>query len=89
MLKCWARIPDERPTFVDLVGILSTSLDSKAGYLNVTAFSGHRCSILTPKPEHAAASESIQESPGGTMSRPHTVRRSPHQSLQNLYIDKN
>ena len=90
MLKCWAKSPTERPAFVDLVGILSTSLDFKAGYLDVTAFSGHQPSIVTSQPEHAGL-ESIQDSPACEIISlgPHAVKSSPRQSLQNLYINKN
>lgn len=52
MLKCWAKLPAQRPTFSELVNTLSSSLSSKAGYLDVsTALNEHRCSIFTPRPE--------------------------------------
>ncbi len=89
MLKCWVRTPTERPEFVDLVGILSSSLDSKAGYLDVTAFSGHQSSIVTPKQKkpvpHSLGSNRESSASLGIQG----VRSTLRQSLQNLYIDKN
>lgn len=38
MCQCWANSPNERPTFIDLVQTLSDSLDSKAGYMAINAF---------------------------------------------------
>ena len=83
MLKCWARVPDERPAFAELVDILSSSLDSKAGYLNVAAFSEHQCS----KPEHEVPVQSNQELSTAFSVGAHQMRSSPRKSLQNLYTD--
>ena len=38
MCQCWERNPSDRPTFTSLVNTLSNSLGSKAGYLDIGAF---------------------------------------------------
>ena len=38
MLKCWTSTPKKRPTFSQLVDILSLSLATKAGYLDINTF---------------------------------------------------
>ena len=50
MLKCWAKDPDRRPAFAELVIILSSSLSSKAGYLDFAGLSNHTISPLTLEP---------------------------------------
>ena len=36
MRECWKELPDNRPTFSDLVTTISTSLEAIAGYLDLT-----------------------------------------------------
>ena len=38
MLKCWQGAPEERPTFSELVSLLSQTLESLAGYMDVSTF---------------------------------------------------
>ena len=38
MLKCWQGDPKERPTFSELVSLMSQTLESLAGYMDVSAF---------------------------------------------------
>ena len=38
MLKCWHGDPKERPTFSELVSLMSTTLESLAGYMDVSTF---------------------------------------------------
>ena len=40
MLNCWDANPLTRPSFADLVVIISNLLEPLADYLDVTAFSG-------------------------------------------------
>ena len=39
MFKCWYMDPNKRPTFSELVNMMSQNLASLAGYLDVCAFS--------------------------------------------------
>ena len=38
MYKCWYMDPDKRPTFSELVSMMSQNLASLAGYLDVCTF---------------------------------------------------
>ena len=38
MLKCWHGDPEERPTFSKLVSLMSQTLESLAGYMDVSTF---------------------------------------------------
>ena len=38
MLKCWHGDPEERPTFSELVRLMSQTLESLAGYMDVSTF---------------------------------------------------
>ena len=38
MLKCWHGDPEERPTFSELVSLMSQTLEHLAGYMNVSTF---------------------------------------------------
>ena len=38
MLKCWHGDPKERPTFSELVSLISQTLESLAGYMDVSTF---------------------------------------------------
>ena len=38
MLKCWHGDPEERPTFSELVSLMSQTLESFAGYMDVSTF---------------------------------------------------
>ena len=38
MLKCWHGDPEERPTFLELVSLMSQTLESLAGYMDVSTF---------------------------------------------------
>ena len=35
-MSCWNKFPEERPTFSELVTLISTSLEEMAGYLDFT-----------------------------------------------------
>ena len=39
MMRCWNHVPDERPSFGDLVVSLNTLLEGVAGYLDFSALS--------------------------------------------------
>ena len=39
MLQCWENDADKRPTFSDIVGSLSQSLEALVGYMDISAFS--------------------------------------------------
>ena len=46
MFKCWHADPNERPTFSELVSMMSQMLGSMAGYMDVLTFGGlelHTC----------------------------------------------
>ena len=38
MIKCWHGDPEERPTFSELVSLMSWTLESLAGYMDVSTF---------------------------------------------------
>ena len=38
MLKCWHGDPEERPTFSELVSLMSQTLEGFAGYMDVSTF---------------------------------------------------
>ena len=38
MLKCWQGDPEERPTFSELVSLMSQTLESFTGYMDVSTF---------------------------------------------------
>ena len=38
MLKCWHGDPEKRPTFSELVSLMSLTLERLAGYLEVSTF---------------------------------------------------
>ena len=38
MLKCWHGDPEERPTFSELVSLMSLTLEGLAGYMDVSTF---------------------------------------------------
>ena len=38
MFKCWQGDPEERPTFSELVSLMSQTLESLAGYMDVSTF---------------------------------------------------
>ena len=40
MFKCWHADPSERPTFSELVSMMSQTLGSLAGYMDVLTFGG-------------------------------------------------
>ena len=39
MFKCWHVDPKERPTFSELVSLMSQTLENLAGYTHLSAFS--------------------------------------------------
>ena len=39
MFKCWHVDPKERPTFSELVSLMSQTLENLAGYAHLSAFS--------------------------------------------------
>ena len=38
MFKCWHGDPEERPTFSELVSLMSQTLESLAGYMDMSTF---------------------------------------------------
>ena len=38
MSKCWHGDPEERPTFPELVSLMSQTLESLAGYMDMSTF---------------------------------------------------
>ena len=38
MLQCWDCQPENRPTFSNIVSLLSQSLEAMAGYIDIVAF---------------------------------------------------
>ena len=49
LLNCWIRDPKVRPSFSDLVPLLSQSLEAMVGYMDVTAFKKYADNSSTVK----------------------------------------
>ena len=52
MLKCWHGDPEERPTFSELVSLMSQTLESLAGYMHVSTFGKLEVHVEGPHDEH-------------------------------------
>lgn len=88
MLKCWAKSPVKRPTFLELVANLSLSLDTKAGYLDIGGFSDH---MMCSKPEDQTVRSPVSDQSRRLHLSPRSSemvqqKNSSRHSLLNLYI---
>ena len=43
IVQCWEQNPDDRPTFTDLVGTISTLLEEIAGYMDLSVMPSVQC----------------------------------------------
>ena len=46
---CWTESPDKRPSFQELVERVNSLLESVAGYLDFSAFSGESQGVMDPE----------------------------------------
>lgn len=61
MLKCWAKSPERRPTFSELVTVLSSSLDAKAGYFDVGGLGDGKSKTFLTRSENSLSRLHLQE----------------------------
>ena len=54
MLKCWHGDPEERPTFSELVSLMSQTLEGFAGYMDVSTFGKLEVHVEDPHDEARA-----------------------------------
>lgn len=51
MLKCWLISADDRPSFSQLVALVSTALEHQAGYLDISCTCTPTAGVLSTSPE--------------------------------------
>ena len=54
MLNCWQLEPDSRPTFSNLVDLLSQKLETMANYMDIGDADGHFQPVECSRPSSAA-----------------------------------
>jgi len=63
MFKCWHGDPEERPTFSELVSLLSLTLESLAGYMDVSTFGKLEVRVQDPHDEGTCDEGTNEEDP--------------------------
>ena len=51
MFKCWLISADDRPSFSQLVALVSTALERQAGYLDISCTCTPKAGVLSTSPE--------------------------------------